>query len=56
MPFTKGGGWVPDKEHDGIFQPLNADEVLEFQEYASENPAPDDVSFCHPVCREVWGK
>jgi hypothetical protein len=52
MPYTKAGGWVP--KADEVFRTLNADEVLEFQEYASENPAPDDVSFCHPVCREVW--
>jgi hypothetical protein len=53
MPFTKAGGWVPKAGE--VFRALSAEEVLEFQEYASENPAPDDVSFCHPVCREVWG-
>lgn len=53
MPYTKEGGWEPA---DGeVFRPLSPAEVLEFQEYASENPAPDDASFCHPVCRQVWG-
>ena len=53
MPYTKEGGWVPAEGE--IFRPLSPAEVLEFQEYASENPSPDDVSFCHPVCRQVWG-
>jgi hypothetical protein len=56
MPFTKDGGWVPAPGE--IFRALTPDEVIEFQEYAEDHDPPEDdkLSFCHPVCRGVWGK
>lgn len=38
-----------------LFRGLSATEVKEFQAYAStSDPASDDWSVYHPVCREIW--
>lgn len=50
--YNDDGSWTSKSV---LFRDLDEEEVIEFQEYARENPPPDDnLEVCHPVCRKVW--